>query len=103
MKKHILSLALGSLLVSALHAEDDGFYMSAGYQIGEAAQMVKNTKGVQQLSDNYENLSKLLTRYSTLNTLIKLSSDPSAINAVRENLGASTKNLIGDKANSPAY
>ncbi|EQL56524.1 membrane protein, partial [Helicobacter pylori FD535] len=41
--------------------------------------------------------------YSTLNTLIKLSADPSAINAVRENLGASAKNLIGDKANSPAY
>ncbi|KFH26716.1 SabA family sialic acid-binding adhesin, partial [Helicobacter pylori] len=103
MKKHILSLTLGSLLVSTLSAEDDGFYMSAGYQIGEAAQMVKNTKGVQQLSDNYENLSKLLTRYSTLNTLIKLSADPSAINAARENLGASAKNLIGDKANSPAY
>ncbi|WRC77625.1 Hop family adhesin BabA [Helicobacter pylori] len=103
MKKRILSLALGSLLVSTLSAEDDGFYMSAGYQIGEAAQMVKNTKGVQQLSDNYENLSKLLTRYSTLNTLIKLSADPSAINAARENLGASAKNLIGDKANSPAY
>ncbi|MGN8535668.1 Hop family adhesin BabA [Helicobacter pylori] len=86
-----------------LHAEDDGFYMSAGYQIGEAAQMVKNTKGIQQLSDNYENLSKLLTRYSTLNTLIKLSADPSAINAARENLGASAKNLIGDTKNSPAY
>ncbi|GAA7548482.1 Hop family adhesin BabA [Helicobacter pylori] len=103
MKKHILSFALGSLLVSTLSAEDDGFYMSAGYQIGEAAQMVTNTKGIQQLSDNYENLSKLLTRYSTLNTLIKLSTDPSAINAARENLGASAKNLIGDTKNSPAY
>ncbi|BAW65940.1 Hop family adhesin BabA [Helicobacter pylori] len=102
MKKHIL-LALGSLLVSTLSAEDDGFYMSAGYQIGEASQVVKNTKGVQQLSDNYENLSKLLTRYSTLNNLIKLSADPSAINAARENLGASAKNLIGDTKNSPAY
>ncbi|WQY05187.1 Hop family adhesin BabA [Helicobacter pylori] len=103
MKKHILSLALGSLLVSTLSAEDDGFYTSVGYQIGEAAQMVKNTKGIQQLSDNYEKLNNLLTRYSTLNTLIKLSADPSAINAVRENLGASAKNLIGDKTNSPAY
>ncbi|WRC27194.1 Hop family adhesin BabA [Helicobacter pylori] len=103
MKKHILSFALGSLLVSTLSAEDDGFYMSAGYQIGEAAQMVTNTGGIQKLSDNYENLSKLLTRYSTLNTLIQLSADPSAINAARENLGASAKNLIGDKANSPAY
>ncbi|MCQ2790675.1 Hop family adhesin BabA [Helicobacter pylori] len=103
MKKHILSLTLGSLLVSALSAEDDGFYMSAGYQIGEAAQMVTNTKGIQELSDNYEKLNNLLTRYSTLNTLIKLSADPSAINGVRENLGASAKNLIGDTKNSPAY
>ncbi|KOS32192.1 Hop family adhesin BabA [Helicobacter pylori] len=103
MKKHILSLTLGSLLVSALSAEDDGFYMSAGYQIGEAAQMVTNTKGIQELSDNYEKLNNLLTRYSTLNTLIKLSADPSAINGARENLGASAKNLIGDTKNSPAY
>ncbi|CBI66214.1 blood group antigen-binding adhesin BabA [Helicobacter pylori B8] len=103
MKKHILSLALGSLLVSALSAEDDGFYMSAGYQIGEAAQMVKNTKGIQELSDNYEKLNNLLTRYSTLNTLIQLSADPSAINSARENLGASAKNLIGDTKTSPAY
>ncbi|PDW67136.1 outer membrane protein, partial [Helicobacter pylori] len=103
MKKHILSLALGSLLVSALSAEDDGFYTSVGYQIGEAAQMVSNTKGIQQLSDNYENLSKLLTRYSTLNNFIQLASDPSAINAARENLGASAKNLIGDTKTSPAY
>ncbi|PDW64480.1 hypothetical protein BB446_07950, partial [Helicobacter pylori] len=100
MKKTLLlSLSLSFLL----HAEDDGFYTSVGYQIGEAAQMVSNTKGIQQLSDNYENLSKLLTRYSTLNTLIKLSADPSAINAARENLGASAKNLIGDTKTSPAY
>ncbi|MCQ2947660.1 hypothetical protein JT185_04160, partial [Helicobacter pylori] len=103
MKKHILSLTLGSLLVSALSAEDDGFYTSVGYQIGEAAQMVTNTKGIQELSDNYEKLNNLLTRYSTLNTLIKLSADPSAINGARENLGASAKNLIGDTKNSPAY
>ncbi|MFP6153983.1 SabA family sialic acid-binding adhesin, partial [Helicobacter pylori] len=103
MKRHILSLTLGSLLVSALSAEDDGFYTSVGYQIGEAAQMVTNTKGIQDLSDRYESLNNLLTRYSTLNNLIKLSADPSAINTVRENLGASAKNLIGDKANSPAY
>ncbi|PDX12805.1 Hop family adhesin BabA [Helicobacter pylori] len=103
MKKHILSLTLGSLLVSTLSAEDDGFYTSVGYQIGEAAQMVSNTKGIQQLSDNYENLSKLLTRYSTLSNFIQLASDPSAINAARENLGASAKNLIGDTKTSPAY
>ncbi|MGL2841320.1 SabA family sialic acid-binding adhesin, partial [Helicobacter pylori] len=103
MKKHILSLALGSLLVSALSAEDDGFYTSVGYQIGEAAQMVKNTKGIQELSDNYEKLNNLLTRYNTLNTLVKLSSDPSTVNDARDNLGSSAKNLLDVKTNSPAY
>ncbi|GAA8247278.1 outer membrane beta-barrel protein [Helicobacter pylori] len=103
MKKHILSLTLGSLLVSALSAEDDGFYMSAGYQIGEAAQMVTNTKGIQQLSDNYEKLNNLLTRYSTLNTLIKLSADPSAVSGAINNLNAGATGLLKEKTNSPAY
>ncbi|WP_120854017.1 SabA family sialic acid-binding adhesin, partial [Helicobacter pylori] len=100
MKKTLLlSLSLSFLL----HAEDDGFYTSVGYQIGEAAQMVKNTKGIQELSDNYESLNNLLTRYSTLNTLIKLSADPSAINDARDNLGSSSRNLLDVKTNSPAY
>ncbi|WQR94640.1 Hop family adhesin BabB [Helicobacter pylori] len=100
MKKTLLlSLSLSFLL----HAEDDGFYTSVGYQIGEAAQMVKNTKGIQELSDNYEKLNNLLNNYSTLNTLIKLSADPSAINSARENLGASSRNLLDVKTNSPAY
>ncbi len=103
MKKHILSLTLGSLLVSALSAEDDGFYTSVGYQIGEAAQMVTNTKGIQQLSDNYEKLNNLLTRYSTLNTLIKLSADPSAVSGAINNLNAGATGLLKEKINSPAY
>ncbi|MGL2358315.1 SabA family sialic acid-binding adhesin, partial [Helicobacter pylori] len=103
MKKHILSLTLGSLLVSALSAEDDGFYTSVGYQIGEAAQMVTNTKGIQELSENYEKLNNLLTRYSTLNTLIKLSADPSAVSGAINNLNAGATGLLKEKTNSPAY
>ncbi|WRD41119.1 outer membrane beta-barrel protein [Helicobacter pylori] len=103
MKKHILSLALGSLLVSTLSAEDDGFYTSVGYQIGEAAQMVTNTKGIQELSDNYEKLNNLLTRYSTLNTLIKLSADPSAVSGAINNLNAGATGLLKEKTNSPTY
>ncbi|MCQ2750392.1 Hop family adhesin BabB [Helicobacter pylori] len=100
MKKTLLlSLSLSFLL----HAEDDGFYMSAGYQIGEAAQMVKNTKGIQQLSENYEKLNNFLNNYNTLNTLVKLSSDPSTVNDARDNLGSSAKNLLDVKTNSPAY
>ncbi|WRE02916.1 outer membrane beta-barrel protein [Helicobacter pylori] len=103
MKKHILSFALGSLLVSTLSAEDDGFYMSAGYQIGEAAQVVKNTKGVQQLSDTYENLSNLLNNFNNLNQVVTNANSPSAINAAIDNLKANTQGLIGEKDNSPAY
>ncbi|MCJ8495604.1 Hop family adhesin BabB [Helicobacter pylori] len=100
MKKTLLlSLSLSFLL----HAEDDGFYMSAGYQIGEASQMVKNTKGIQQLSENYEKLNNFLTKYSTLSNLIQLSSSPSAINDARDNLGSSGRNLLDVKTNSPAY
>ncbi|WRC87830.1 Hop family adhesin BabA [Helicobacter pylori] len=100
MKKTLLlSLSLSFLL----HAEDDGFYTSVGYQIGEAAQMVKNTKGIQELSENYEKLNNLLNNYSTLSTLVKLSSDPSAINDARDNLSSSSRNLLDVKTNSPAY
>ncbi|GAA8765860.1 Hop family adhesin BabB [Helicobacter pylori] len=102
MKKTLL-LSLSLSLSFLLHAEDDGFYMSAGYQIGEAAQMVKNTKGIQQLSENYEKLNNFLTKYSTLNNLIQLSSSPSAINDARDNLGSSGRNLLDVKTNSPAY
>ncbi|MBM0596543.1 hypothetical protein JQ289_03330, partial [Helicobacter pylori] len=65
--------------------------------------MVKNTKGIQELSDNYEKLNNLLNNYSTLNTLIKLSADPSAINDARDNLGSNSRNLLDVKTNSPAY
>ncbi|WP_120814433.1 Hop family outer membrane protein HopA [Helicobacter pylori] len=62
MKKTILL----SLMASSLLAEDDGTFMSVGYQIGEAAQMVKNTGEIQKVSNAYENLNNLLTRYNEL-------------------------------------
>ncbi|QEF39491.1 outer membrane protein [Helicobacter pylori] len=102
MKKTLL-LSLSLSLSFLLHAEDDGFYTSVGYQIGEAAQMVTNTKGIQQLSDRYESLNNLLTRYNTLNTLIKLSADPSAVSGAINNLNAGATGLLKEKTNSPAY
>ncbi|WRD93637.1 Hop family adhesin HopZ [Helicobacter pylori] len=86
-----------------LHAEDDGFYMSAGYQIGEAAQMVKNTGELKRLSDTYENLSNLLNNFNNLNQAVTNAGSPSAINAAIDNLKANTQGLIGEKDNSPAY
>ncbi|CBI67173.1 outer membrane protein HopZ [Helicobacter pylori B8] len=95
-----LSLSLAS---SLLNAEDNGFFISAGYQIGEAAQMVKNTGELKKLSDTYENLSNLLTNFNNLNQAVTNASSPSEINATIDNLKANTQGLIGEKTNSPAY
>ncbi|WRE82914.1 Hop family outer membrane protein HopA [Helicobacter pylori] len=62
MKKTILL----SLMASSLFAENDGVFMSVGYQIGEAVQQVKNTGEIQKVSNAYENLNNLLTRYNEL-------------------------------------
>ncbi|WP_231181111.1 Hop family adhesin HopZ [Helicobacter pylori] len=101
MKKTLLlSLSLAS---SLLNAEDNGFFISAGYQIGEAAQMVKNTGELKKLSDTYENLSNLLNNFNNLNQAVTNASSPSEINAAIDNLKANTQGLIGEKDNSPAY
>ncbi|MFA4821347.1 Hop family adhesin HopZ [Helicobacter pylori] len=95
-----LSLSLAS---SLLNAEDNGFFISAGYQIGEAAQMVKNTGELKKLSDTYENLSNLLNNFNDLNRAVTNASSPSEINAAIDNLKANTQGLTGEKTNSPAY
>ncbi|GAA9409167.1 outer membrane beta-barrel protein [Helicobacter pylori] len=101
MKKTLLlSLSLAS---SLLNAEDNGFFISAGYQIGEAAQMVKNTGELKKLSDTYENLSNLLNNFNNLNQAVTNASSPTAINAAIDNLKANTQGLTGEKTNSPAY
>ncbi|MGL2424258.1 SabA family sialic acid-binding adhesin [Helicobacter pylori] len=103
MKKTLLlSLSL-SLASSLLNAEDNGFFISAGYQIGEAAQMVKNTGELKKLSDTYENLSNLLSNFNNLNQAVTNASSPSAINAAIDNIRANTQGLTGEKDNSPAY
>ncbi|WP_367691399.1 Hop family adhesin HopZ [Helicobacter pylori] len=103
-KTFLLSLSLSlSLASSLLNAEDNGFFISAGYQIGEAAQMVKNTGELKKLSDTYENLSNLLTNFNNLNQAVTNASSPSEINAAIDNLKANTQGLIGEKTNSPAY
>ncbi|TPH78580.1 outer membrane protein [Helicobacter pylori] len=105
MKKTLLlSLSLSlSLASSLLNAEDNGFFVSAGYQIGEAAQMVKNTGELKRLSDTYENLSNLLSNFNNLNQAVTNASSPSEINAAIDNLKANTQGLTGEKTNSPAY
>ncbi len=82
MKKTILL----SLMASSLFAEDDGAFMSVGYQIGEAVQQVKNTGEIQKVSNAYENLNNLLTRYNELKQTASStnSSTTQAINNLKE-------------------
>ncbi|GAA7280443.1 outer membrane beta-barrel protein [Helicobacter pylori] len=86
-----------------LHAEDNGFFVSAGYQIGEATQIVKSTGELKRLSDAYENLNNLASQFYTLNNLIQQSNNPTAINNTRNNLDSSQRGLLNEKTNSPAY
>ncbi len=98
-KTILLSLTLAS---SLLHAEDNGVFLSVGYQIGEAVQKVKNADKVQKLSDAYENLNKLLANDGHSNQEINANS-AQAINQAIGNLNANTQNLIDKTDNSPAY
>ncbi|WP_231262547.1 Hop family adhesin HopQ [Helicobacter pylori] len=97
MKKTILpSLTLAA---SLLHAEDNGTFLSVGYQIGEAVQKVKNADKVQKLSDSYEQLSRLLTNNDGSGS----KTSAQAINQAVNNLNERTKTLAGGTTNSPAY
>ncbi|GAA9519934.1 Hop family adhesin HopQ [Helicobacter pylori] len=98
-KTILLSLTLAA---SLLHAEDNGVFLSVGYQIGEAVQKVKNADKVQKLSDAYENLNKLLANHARSHQEINANS-AQAINQAIGNLNANTQNLIDKTDNSPAY
>ncbi|WP_390611864.1 SabA family sialic acid-binding adhesin, partial [Helicobacter pylori] len=98
-KSLLLSLTLAA---SLLHAEDNGVFLSVGYQIGEAVQKVKNADKVQKLSDAYENLNKLLANHGRSNQEINTNS-ATAINQAIGNLNKSAQSLIDKTDNSPAY
>ncbi len=95
-KTILLSLTLAA---SLLHAEDNGVFLSVGYQIGEAVQKVKNADKVQKLSDTYEQLSRLLTNDNGTNS----KTSAQAINQAVNNLNERAKKLAGGTTNSPAY
>ncbi|GAA7161072.1 Hop family adhesin HopQ [Helicobacter pylori] len=95
-KTILLSLTLAA---SLLHAEDNGVFLSVGYQIGEAVQKVKNADKVQKLSDTYEQLSRLLTNNSGSGS----KTSAQAINQAVNNLNERAKKLAGGTTNSPAY
>ncbi|WQT62998.1 outer membrane protein [Helicobacter pylori] len=101
MKKTILlSLSLAS---SLLHAEDNGFFVSAGYQIGEAVQMVKNTGELKNLNDKYEQLSQSLAQLASLKRSIQTANNSQAVNNALSDLKSFASNNHTNKETSPIY
>ncbi len=104
MKKNKKTILLSlSLAASLLHAEDNGVFLSVGYQIGEAVQKVKNADKIQKLSDAYENLNKLLINHNNSNQEAINANSASAINQAIDHLNKSAQNLVDTTTNSPAY
>ncbi|MCQ2732225.1 Hop family adhesin SabA [Helicobacter pylori] len=101
MKKTILlSLSLAS---SLLHAEDNGFFVSAGYQIGEAVQMVKNTGELKNLNEKYEQLSQYLNQVASLKQSIQNANNIELVNSSLNYLKSFTNNNYNSTIQSPIF
>ncbi len=101
MKKTIL-LSL-SLYSSLLHAEDNGFFMSAGYQIGEAVQMVKNTGELKNLNEKYEQLNQYLNQVASLRQSIQNANNIELVNSSLNDLKSFTNNNYNSTTQSPIF
>ncbi|MCQ2764846.1 Hop family adhesin SabA [Helicobacter pylori] len=97
-----LSLSL-SLAVSSLHAEDNGFFVSAGYQIGEAVQMVKNTGELKNLNEKYEQLSQYLNQVASLKQSIQNANNIELVNSSLNYLKSFTNNNYNSTTQSPIF
>ncbi|BAW59382.1 Hop family adhesin SabA [Helicobacter pylori] len=99
-KRFLLSL---SLAASLLCAEDNGFFMSAGYQIGEAVQMVKNTGELKNLNDKYEQLNQYLNQVASLKQSIQNANNISLVNSSLNDLKSFTENNYNSTTQSPIF
>ncbi|WQR82575.1 Hop family adhesin SabA [Helicobacter pylori] len=97
-----LSLSL-SLAVSSLHAEDNGFFVSAGYQIGEAVQMVKNTGELKNLNEKYEQLNQYLNQVASLKQSIQNANNIELVNSSLNYLKSFTNNNYNSTTQSPIF
>ncbi|WRG64848.1 Hop family adhesin SabA [Helicobacter pylori] len=95
-----LSLSLAS---SLLHAEDNGFFVGAGYQIGEAVQMVKNTGELKNLNDKYEQLSQYLNQVASLKQSIQNANNIELVNSSLNDLKSFTNNNYNSTTQSPIF
>ncbi|WP_120826463.1 SabA family sialic acid-binding adhesin, partial [Helicobacter pylori] len=101
-KRFLLSLSL-SLAVPSLHAEDNGFFVGVGYQIGEAVQMVKNTGELKNLNDKYEQLSQYLNQVASLKQSIQNANNIELVNSSLNDLKSFTNNNYNSTTQSPIF
>ncbi|WP_232259720.1 Hop family adhesin SabA [Helicobacter pylori] len=99
-KRFLLSL---SLAVPLLHAEDNGFFISAGYQIGEAVQMVKNTGELKNLNEKYEQLNQYLNQVASLRQSIQNANNIELVNSSLNYLKSFTNNNYNSTTQSPIF
>ncbi len=99
-KRFLLSL---SLAASLLCAEDNGFFVSAGYQIGEAVQTVKNTGELKNLNEKYEQLNQYLNQVASLKQSIQNANNYELVKQSISNLISFANNNSQNKDLSPIY
>ncbi|GAA7359621.1 hypothetical protein HpCK75_08150 [Helicobacter pylori] len=99
-KRFLLSL---SLVASLLCAEDNGFFVGAGYQIGEAVQMVKNTGELKNLNDKYEQLNQYLNQVASLKQSIQNANNIELVNSSLNYLKSFTNNNYNSTTQSPIF
>ncbi|MCH4600666.1 outer membrane protein, partial [Helicobacter pylori] len=92
-----------SLAASLLYAEDNGFFVSAGYQIGEAVQMVKNTGELKNLNEKYEQLNQYLNQVASLKQSIQNANNIELVNSSLNYLKSFTNNNYNSTTQSPIF
>ncbi len=90
-------------MASLLHAEDNGFFVSAGYQIGEAVQTVKNTGELKNLNDKYEQLNQYLNQVASLKQSIQNANNIELVNSSLNYLKSFTNNNYSSTTQSPIF
>ncbi|GAA7084607.1 outer membrane protein [Helicobacter pylori] len=77
--------------------------MSAGYQIGEAVQTVKNTGELKNLNDKYEQLNQYLNQVASLKQSIQNANNISLVNSSLNDLKSFTENNYNSTTQSPIF
>ncbi len=77
--------------------------MSAGYQIGEAVQMVKNTGELKNLNEKYEQLNQYLNQVASLRQSIQNANNIELVNSSLNYLKSFTNNNYNSTTQSPIF